>query len=92
MTTESPGTPASIAASQAMSTAKQLADLSGQGFPLDAEAIAAGILVDAVVGNRLAINLVHQTLGRPVADLVEGIIKVRRLPARVDLYDDRASR
>ena len=83
---------ASTAASKALSVASQLADLSGQGFPLDAESIAAGILVDAVASQRLSLELVDDRLGLAVANLIEDIIKVRKLPSRVDLYDDTASR
>ena len=86
------GLPASATASKAMSTALQLADLSGQGFPLDAESIAAGVLVDAVAGKSLAPRDVSHALGPAVADLIESILKIRRLPSRVDLYDDVASR
>ncbi|KAL0049608.1 hypothetical protein WJX82_005847 [Trebouxia sp. C0006] len=82
---------ASAAASKALAIAKQLADLSGQGFPLDAESIAAGILVDAVAAQRLSLDLVDHRLGSAVAILTEDVIKVRRLPTRVDLYDDVAS-
>ncbi|KAL0024788.1 hypothetical protein WJX79_007329 [Trebouxia sp. C0005] len=82
---------ASTAASKALAIAKQLADLSGQGFPLDAESIAAGILVDAVAAQRLSLDLVDHRLGSAVAILIEDVIKVRRLPSRVDLYDDVAS-
>lgn len=83
---------ATTAASKALAVASQLADLSGQGFPLDAESIAAGILVDAVAAQRLSLDLVDDRLGPAVADLIEDIIKVRKLPSRVDLYDDIASR
>lgn len=83
---------ATTAASKALAVASQLADLSGQGFPLDAESIAAGILVDAVAAQRLSLELVDDRLGPAVADLIEDIIKVRKLPGRVDLYDDIASR
>ena len=83
---------ATTAASKALAVASQLADLSGQGFPLDAESIAAGMLVDAVAAQRLSLELVDDRLGPAVADLIEDIIKVRKLPSRVDLYDDIASR
>ncbi len=79
-------------ASRTLSVATQLADLSGQGFPLDSESIAAGILVDAVAAQRLSLGLVDARLGSPVANLIEDVLKVRRLPSRVDLYDDVASR
>lgn len=82
----------STAASTALAVATQLADLSGQGFPLDAESIAAGILVDAVAAQRLSLGVVDHRLGAAVANLIQDIIKVRRLPSRVDLYDDVASR
>lgn len=83
---------ASTAASKALAVASLLADLSGQGFPLDAESIAAGILVDAVAAQRLSLQLVDHRLGPAVANLIEDIIKCRKLPSRVDLYDDVASR
>lgn len=83
---------ATASGSKAMAVASQLADLSGQGFPLDAESIAAGILVDAVAAQRLSLGLVDHRLGPAVANLIEDIIKVRKLPSRVDLYDDVASR
>lgn len=82
----------SATAGKALAIAKQLADLSGQGFPLDAESIAAAILVDAVAGQRLSLELVQHRLGTAVATLIGDVIKVRRLPSRVDLYDDVASR
>lgn len=63
-----------------------------QGVPLDAETIAAGVLLEAVVNQHLSIALVKQRLGMGVANLLQDIIKVRRLPSRVDLYDDVASR
>ena len=87
-----PSVQASAAASKALAVASQLADLSRQGFPLDAESIAAGILVDAVAAHRLSLGLVVDRLGPAVAKLIEDIMKVRKLPTRVDLYDDVASR
>ena len=82
----------SASASKALAVASQLADLSGQGFPLDAETIAAGILVDAVIAQRLPLAVVHDRLGPAVADLIGDVVKVCKLPTRVDLYDDVASR
>lgn len=66
--------------------------IHAQGVPLDAETIAAGVLVEAVANQHVALPLVKRRLGSNVAELLQDIIKVRRLPSRVDLYDDVASR
>ena len=63
-----------------------------QGVPLDAETIAAGVLLEAVATQHVSVALVKQRLGLGVANLLQDIIKVRMLPSRVDLYDDVASR
>ena len=61
-------------------------------MPLDPETIAAGVLVEAVANQHLSVALVEQRLGLGVANLLQDVVKVRRLPSRVDLYDDVASR
>ena len=47
-----------------------------QGLPVDAEAIAAGILTDAVQSGALSLQQVEQDLGSPVACLLQDILKV----------------
>lgn len=61
-------------------------------MPLDAETIAAGVLLEAVASQHVGLPLVQHRLGPNVANLLRDIMKVRRLPSRVDLYDDVASR
>lgn len=61
-------------------------------MPLDAETIAAGVLVEAVANQHVSVALVEQRLGLGVANLLQDVVKVRQLPSRVDLYDDVASR
>ncbi|KAK9817892.1 hypothetical protein WJX72_003848 [[Myrmecia] bisecta] len=78
-------------ASRALAVASRLADLSAQGLPMDAESIAAGILADAVQLGSLSVAVVEQRLGPIVAHLLHDLIRVRTLPARVDLYDDTAA-
>ena len=44
---------------QLLAVALQLADLSAAGIPLDAEAIAAGVLTEAVVSEQLSMDAVQ---------------------------------
>ena len=69
-----------------------LADLSAAGVPLDAEAIAAGIVLEAVEAGGLRIETVRERLGPGVAALVHDTLRIRTAPERVELYDDVASR
>lgn len=69
-----------------------LADLSAAGVPLDAEAIAAGIVLEAVECGGLGIDAVRARLGPGVAALVHDTLRIRTAPERVELYDDVASR
>ena len=61
-------------------------------MPLDVETVAAGMLSEAVAGQHLSLAAVEARLGPQVAGLIEHILRVKRLPSRVDLYDDVASR
>lgn len=71
--------------------AKSLADLCRSGLPLDAESVAAGIAVDAVHIDEGSAVEVEAKLGSQVAHLVQDILRVRELPSRVELYDDKAA-
>ena len=80
------------AAARALSFASRLAELAGLGAPLDAVAIAAGILAEAFpVGFPQGSEALEQRLGHSVAALVADLSKVRRLPSRIELYDDEAA-
>lgn len=76
---------------RAVSLASFLAELAGQGLPLDAEAIAAGVLAEAGGINGIPTSLVESRVGSGVARLLRDLRRVRALPSRVDLYDDAAS-
>ena len=78
--------------SRAVDLGVMLADLSSAGIPLDAEAIAAGIVLEAVSYGGLGIEAVLARLGPGVATLVHDTLRVRSAPDRVELYDDEASR
>ena len=69
-----------------------LAELSSSGVPLDAEAIAAGIVLEAVSSGALDLEAVEARLGSGVASLVHDVLRIRSAPERVELYDDVASR
>lgn len=70
-----------------------LARLSYEGgVPLDAETVAAGIVLEAVEQGGLDVGAVHARLGPGVASLVHDVMRVRSAPERVELYDDEASR
>lgn len=63
-----------------------------QGVPLDVETVAAGMLSEAVASQHLSLAVVEARVGSQVANLIEHVLKVKRLPSRVDLYDDVTSR
>ncbi|KAG7666777.1 hypothetical protein Ndes2437A_g08466 [Nannochloris sp. 'desiccata'] len=80
------------AASRALSLASCLAEMAGDGIPLDARAIAAGILAEAFPqGFPTGMNILEQRVGRTVMSLLADLKKVRRLPSRIELYDDAAA-
>jgi tetratricopeptide (TPR) repeat protein/ppGpp synthetase/RelA/SpoT-type nucleotidyltranferase len=80
------------AASRALSLASCLAEMAGSGNPLDACAIAAGILAEAFPqGFPSGMNILEQRVGRTVMSLLADLKKVRRLPSRIELYDDDAA-
>ena len=72
--------------------AATLADLSAAGLPLDAEAISAGIVLEAADSGLLDHQTIEDQLGSDVATLVHDVLRVRTAPQRVELYDDVASR
>ncbi|BDA46038.1 probable GTP diphosphokinase CRSH, chloroplastic at N-terminal half [Coccomyxa sp. Obi] len=76
---------------RALALASQLADLSAQGVPLDAESIAAGIVASAVHEGQLPLGVVEDRLGPIPALLIRDMLKVRTLPQRCDVYDDVAT-
>ena len=78
--------------SRAVDLGATLAELSSTGVPLDAEAIAAGIVLEAVSCGALAVEAVEARLGPGVAGLVHDTLRIRSAPERVELYDDVASR
>ncbi len=69
-----------------------LADLSAAGIPLDAEAISAGVLLEAVDYGGLPLSTIQERCGPGVATLVHDVQRIRTAPDRVELYDDVASR
>jgi len=79
------------AVEHALSSALLLADLCASGLPLDAEAIAAGILADAYCTERVSYNEVCQRLGDSAGQLLHDVWRVRTAPKRVDLSDDHAA-
>jgi GTP pyrophosphokinase len=80
------------AASRALSLASCLAEMAGDGIPLDAGAIAAGILAEAFPqGFPAGMDALEQRVGRTVMSLLADLKKVRRLPSRIELYDDTAA-
>jgi GTP pyrophosphokinase len=79
-------------ASRALSLASCLAEMAGDGIPLDAGAIAAGILAEAFPqGFPTGMDVLEQRVGRTVMSLLADLKKVRRLPSRIELYDDAAA-
>ncbi len=86
-------------AGRALGVALRLADLASGGLPLDAEAIAAGLLAEALCWHGAppahtahSLQLIERRVGPGVAQLVHDVLRVRALPSRVDLYDDEAAR
>lgn len=97
------GVPAAPPAARGLAVALRLADLASAGLPLDAEALAAGVLVEALcrgggdagggaASAGAALQLVEARVGPGVAQLVHDVLRVRGLPSRVDIYDDEAAR
>jgi hypothetical protein len=78
--------------SRAVDLGVLLAELSSTGVPLDAEAIAAGIVLEAVSSGRLSVKAVDARLGPGVATLVHDTLRIRNCPERIELFDDVASR
>lgn len=83
--------PAALAASAALGTASRLADLASRGLPLDADAIAAGIVADAAAEGRLSVADAAARLGPGPAALLSDVLSLRNLPRRADCYDDDAA-
>mmetsp|Transcript_30964 Transcript_30964/g.68597 ORF Transcript_30964/g.68597 Transcript_30964/m.68597 type:complete len:668 (+) Transcript_30964:195-2198(+) len=79
------------ATARAVQLAATLADLCAAGLPLDAEAIAAGIVLEAVDHGSLDHDTIMQRVSPGVASLVHDVLRVRTAPERVELYDDVAS-
>lgn len=86
-----PPPPAALAASAALGTASRLADLASRGLPLDADAIAAGIVADAAAEGRLSVADAAARLGPGPAALLSDVLALRNLPRRADCYDDDAA-
>ena len=86
-----PPPPAALAASAALGTASRLADLASRGLPLDADAIAAGIVADAAAEGRLSVADAAARLGPGPAALLSDVLALRNLPRRADCYDDEAA-
>ncbi|GAX72693.1 hypothetical protein CEUSTIGMA_g149.t1 [Chlamydomonas eustigma] len=68
-----------------------LAELSTAGIPLDADAIAAGIVLEAVESGDLDVSSIESRLGTGVATIVHDVLRIRTAPERVELFDDVAS-
>ena len=64
---------------------------AGQGVPLDAESIAAGMVADAVDAGQLPLELVDERLGAIAGLLVRDLLRVRGLPQCCDVYNDVAT-
>ena len=79
-------------AERAVQLASTLADLCAAGLPLDAEAIAAGVIVEVADTAFLDGATLEAKLGRNVATLVHDLLRLHHAPNLVDLYDDEASR
>jgi hypothetical protein len=80
------------AVQRSLALAAALAELYGNGLPLDAASIAAGIVAEAVDVAALHIRSVQAKLGPEVAGLVHDVLAVRHATDRVQLYDDANSR
>jgi hypothetical protein len=81
-----------LPSARAVQIAATLADLSAAGLPLDAEAISAGIVLEAADCGFLDHQTIEDKLGSGVATLVHDVLRVRTAPQRVELCDDVASR
>lgn len=77
---------------RAVQLASSLAELCASGLPLDAEAIAAGIIAEAAGEGLVHSSIISDRLGSNVAMLVHDVLRVRSAPGRVPMYDDVASR
>jgi (p)ppGpp synthase/HD superfamily hydrolase len=75
-----------------LEVAVMLADLACNGLPLDADAIAAGILADGVGEGWVTLNEIDERLGGEVCGLLHDVQRVRNAPQRVDLSNDQAAR
>ncbi|MEW5301840.1 MAG: hypothetical protein WDW38_008472 [Sanguina aurantia] len=76
---------------RAVQLASSLAELCASGLPLDAEAIAAGIIAEAAGEGLVHSSIISDRLGPNVAMLVHDVLRVRSAPGRVPMYDDGAS-
>ncbi len=77
---------------QLLAVALQLADLSAAGLPLDASAVAAGLLAESVHRGQLSLPAVETAVGSDLAHLLSEVATVHNLTAAVDVYDDATSR
>ena len=77
---------------QLLAVALQLADLSAAGLPLDASAVAAGLLAEVVHRGQLSLPAVETAVGPDLAHLLAEVATVHNLTAAVDVYDDATSR
>ncbi|KAL6756748.1 hypothetical protein V8C86DRAFT_3026648 [Haematococcus lacustris] len=90
---------------RAVQLAARLAELSAAGLPLDADAIAAGVLLEAAAEGCVDADCIREQLGPQtsgcaggeggegggVAGLVHDLLLVHSAPQRVPLYDDTAA-
>jgi GTP pyrophosphokinase len=80
------------AAARALALAQSLAELAGTGdLPIDAEAIAAASLSEALSEGTITLEEVSSAAGPAVAQLARDVLKVRGLPHRADLCDDESA-
>lgn len=86
------GGAAALDVQRLLAVAMQLADLSAAGLPLDAAAIAAGVLADSVHCRRLTMPDVEGAVGPHMAQLMADVASVHDLTEAVDVYDDATSR
>lgn len=84
-------TSGSVLVQRALGATRELARLGAQGMPIDAEVLAAALVIEPVFCDRLSLAEVEERLGQEVSLLVHDAATVRRCPGRVDLYDAEAS-
>ena len=77
---------------QLLGVALQLADLSSAGLPINAAAIAAGVLAGPLLAGRLSVAAAEDAAGHAVGRLLEHLAAVHSLPAAVDVYNDATCR